>query len=242
MILFLHVLICVVVLDEEMATFDNLDPWAGRTKFRKSLIDFYGVKVCMLSGDADPDGAHIWPFCTGGQGLSSFELYPQDLNNPRNGLLLKTDIVEAFELRELCFLWDGLRSCLVCHVYQNARVSVHPFHGCRLRCGTQLPFLSLLSFHATRSVAKHLSSLRIFPTLDEVMHFRSSKDGLNDLTFGGHQFKAHFETGSGWLGDKCMLCHKHAFASTCNRRMCGACCKCQAHMKKPNKGHQKNKQ
>ncbi|CAF3007197.1 unnamed protein product [Rotaria sp. Silwood2] len=55
----------------------------------------------------------IWKYCTNGTGLTEFGLRFSDLNSYRNGLLMYTSIEQAFDRKELCFIYNPFQGELV---------------------------------------------------------------------------------------------------------------------------------
>lgn len=50
--------------------------------------------------------SHIWKHKTKGVGLDKFNLTINDINHPRNGILMLKDIEVAFDTKQLCFLYN----------------------------------------------------------------------------------------------------------------------------------------
>jgi hypothetical protein len=88
--------------------------------FKCDLISYYQrqhptdnkLLKCMVLYDFFPRhlviASHIWKYCTRGKRLEEFGLKEDDLNNPRNGLLMCGAIEQAFDIKRLCFLVDRL--------------------------------------------------------------------------------------------------------------------------------------
>lgn len=82
-------------------------------QFRKAVIGYYGLgeERCMITSipgaGRDLTEGHIWPH---GQAesilLHRFNLSPDDVKDPRNGLLLLTPIEKAFDHKRLCFVYN----------------------------------------------------------------------------------------------------------------------------------------
>ena len=95
--------------DTEQATFKD-----GMIKYykRKSRFPFTNQLKCMVTGEwhgrGDVIAAHIWMSKTRGKGLPKFGLSITDLTSPRNGFLVLKDIEEAFDRKQLCFLYRPL--------------------------------------------------------------------------------------------------------------------------------------
>lgn len=103
-----------------------LDPWERINSETESVVeaaeqrnlnpvsDFYGMSdkaMCMVLGKATNcqiKCAHIWPRCTLGRGLETFDLSNTDVNNPRNFLRLHGAIERAFDHKRLMFVPETL--------------------------------------------------------------------------------------------------------------------------------------
>ncbi|PRP75398.1 hypothetical protein PROFUN_15712 [Planoprotostelium fungivorum] len=90
-------------------------------EFKNSLISYYDRKdpqssdiKCMVLDRFYPQdkvrGSHIWKYATYGEGLDEFGLKEDDVNKERNGLLLGEGIEQAFDSKQLCFLYDALNT------------------------------------------------------------------------------------------------------------------------------------
>ncbi len=56
--------------------------------------------------------SHIWKSETHGDGLQAFGLSPESVHSVRNILLLATNIERAFDVKQLCFLYNPLQQTL----------------------------------------------------------------------------------------------------------------------------------
>ena len=167
------------------ARLEKLDCWTEgkrtkfeQTAFKDSLVQHYQRGVpgntshlkCMLLDKPLPRdqvrAAHIWKFCTQGEGLGAFGLVKTDLSNPRNGMLLCVPIEEAFDIKRVCFIYDPMQQALILHVLDpdllNKRVDptgTHPetfadLHGKPLHFPAGAnntfagPYRRILGFHA----------------------------------------------------------------------------------------------
>lgn len=109
--------------------YEKLDVWTSsklsreeNPDFKKKLITFYGCAhptnpreiKCMILNEFLPKelviGAHIFKVSTKGQGLEDFGLKKTDLFSEKNGMLLYKSIEKAFDVKDLCFLYDSLSS------------------------------------------------------------------------------------------------------------------------------------
>ena len=101
----------------------ELDIWPGnrtqieQAEFKDQLIIKYEcgypnqntIKCMVLNAFFHREvvrASHIWKYSTHGAGLTEFGLRYNDLNSYRNGLLMYTSIEQAFDRKELCFLYD----------------------------------------------------------------------------------------------------------------------------------------
>jgi len=129
----------------------------------------------MILGECFPKhlviASHIWKRSTNGAGLEEFNLKEDDINNPRNGMLLCKEIELAFDSKRLCFLVDRFHTGnLVLKVLDpllaNAATSplvidglsevrFFEIDGYLLQCpADKLPFRRILDFHAKLSYQK----------------------------------------------------------------------------------------
>ncbi|CAM4776998.1 unnamed protein product [Rotaria magnacalcarata] len=108
----------------------ELDIWPGnrtqieQAEFKDQLIVKYEcghpnqhtIKCMVLNAYFNRDvvrASHIWKYCTQGIGLTEFGLRYNDLNCYRNGLLMYTSIEQAFDRKELCFIYDPFQAKLI---------------------------------------------------------------------------------------------------------------------------------
>ena len=97
--------------------------------FKEALADYYNCRIkghtnklkCMLTGLQLPydflAAAHIWKKAKGGSGMFElFRLKPSDADDPRNGLLLARRIEEAFDRKDVCFLYSPPKQQLTLYV------------------------------------------------------------------------------------------------------------------------------
>lgn len=111
----------------------ELDIWPGnrtqieQAEFKDQLIIKYEcgaanqntIKCMVLNAFFRRDAvraSHIWKYSTNGIGLTEFGLHYSDLNNYRNGLLMYTTIEQAFDRKELCFVYDPFQGKLLLKV------------------------------------------------------------------------------------------------------------------------------
>lgn len=141
-------------------------------EFRTDLINFYQREdpqnpnnlICMVLNQSLPKAAviasHIWKSCTRGKGLDRFGLDATDLNSPRNGLLLAEPIEKAFDVLDVCFVYNTFNKCLTFHVLNPAllQIVVNPLdpnstfgqlHGRPLQHpANAVPYRRILGLHA----------------------------------------------------------------------------------------------
>jgi HNH endonuclease len=118
-----------------------LDPWRDSKRsvqeqadFKAALLEFYGcdaeaegpqkpMAMCMVSRKVFPQpvviASHVWKHSTGGDGLHEFGLNPADLNSPRNGLLMASEIEAAFDAKRVSFSFDLLTDSFTFHVLDS---------------------------------------------------------------------------------------------------------------------------
>lgn len=153
--------------------------------FKANLINFYQrfdpsdptIVKCMILDVFLPKhiviGSHIYKASTLGVGLEDFGLKQTDLFNVRNGLLLYESIEKAFDVKELCFLYNAFSTTLILHVISKdllsktvinpthsdivpasiAHLTFSDIHGGTLQLPIDVsPFKRILSWHARCSV------------------------------------------------------------------------------------------
>ena len=79
---------------------------------------------CMVSGIVFPQpvvsASHIWKYCINGNGLEEFGLRPAELNSPRNGLLLASEIEAAFDSKRVGFSYNLKNDKFTFHVLDSS--------------------------------------------------------------------------------------------------------------------------
>lgn len=169
----------------------RLDAWTPSKRsrdenpgFKSKLIKFYCCEhptdnrlvKCMLLNDYLPKssviGSHIYKAATYGSGLEDFGLRVVDLWNERNGMLLYQSIEKAFDVKEVCFIYNSLRSQLCILVLKPdllgekvlspvdqstypslATITFSDLNGRPLQLPAGIfPFRRILSFHAKCSL------------------------------------------------------------------------------------------
>ncbi|PRP73016.1 hypothetical protein PROFUN_17011, partial [Planoprotostelium fungivorum] len=142
------------------------------TEFKNSLISYYDRKdprssdiKCMVLDRFYPRdkvrGSHIWKYATYGEGLDEFGLKEDDVNKERNGLLLGEGIELAFDIKQLCFLYDPINTKFIVKVLDPGLLqSSTPVSPSQTRTFSDInnlplclpagrsPFRRLLSWHA----------------------------------------------------------------------------------------------
>jgi hypothetical protein len=166
----------------------ELVPWESQSKrtcsdardpaFKKALVAFYnrrdpqepGNLFCQVLNRSYPSedviGAHIWKHATGGHHLDAFGLRAENVDSPRNGLLLARGIEQAFDKQQVCFLYDMFKKEIFLHVIDQSLNDqlVHPSTTRRFRdvdnavlqCPPDcLPYRRLLAWHAIWALHRH---------------------------------------------------------------------------------------
>ncbi|PRP83244.1 hypothetical protein PROFUN_09456 [Planoprotostelium fungivorum] len=142
------------------------------TEFKNSLISYYDRKdprssdiKCMVLDKFYPRdrvcGSHIWKYATYGKGLDEFGLKEDDVNKERNGLLLGDGIEQAFDSKQLCFLYNPINAKFIVKVLDPGLLqSLTPVSPSQTRTFSNInnlplclpagcsPFQRLLSWHA----------------------------------------------------------------------------------------------
>lgn len=157
----------------------RLDVWtpskrtlAEHQGFKETILDFYQRRdghdqvYCMVLNRSYPRNqvraTHIWKASTFGDGLTEFGLKKEDVSSPQNGLLLAEGIEQAFNNKEVCFVWNPLQQhlqLLVLNpdlmnqcVFPSRSKTFRDIHNSRLHHPPgKLPFRRLISWHASRS-------------------------------------------------------------------------------------------
>jgi hypothetical protein len=180
--------------------------------FKDSLVTYYGCAgasdqppdqlKCMLTGSFYPynevRASHIIKHSTGGNTMHLYGL-PSDINNVRNGLLLLDPIEQAFDRKDICFLYNTLSNQLVSKVLNpNLLLQLMPrpktssqkatfnqtygsVDGLVLNLPKDVfPYRRALSMHAkfAYSRALHLHWIDESVTLDT--YFSVSEDGMKE--------------------------------------------------------------
>ncbi len=143
--------------DRLVAFYNRSDPNCGDNVFCQVLNGSYASEHII--------GAHVWKHATRGNGLEEFGLQPEDVDSPRNGLVLAKAIGEAFDPLEVCFLYNFLTREIVFHivdplmdklVYPSTTHRFHELEGAILQVPQRrLPFRRLLAWHAIWALHKH---------------------------------------------------------------------------------------
>ena len=129
------------IAEERRKRLLRLDPWRSgnrsvqeQAEFKAALLGFYTCDAepeaptkpmakCMVSGKVFPRpvviASHVWKFSTGGAGIDEFGLRVSDLNSPRNGLLLASEIEVAFDTKRVSFSFDSLTDSFTFHVLDS---------------------------------------------------------------------------------------------------------------------------
>lgn len=161
----------------------RLNPWereSARTtaskrsdKCRKKVIASYGRATnskknvkCQVLDELTPNeeaqdkiiAAHIWKASTRRKGLEDCWRHASHVNSARNGLFLTKGVEDAFEKKQVCFVYNVLESRLFLWVADCARMSetilgstrkFSDVHQKPLPCSpNHLPFRRLVAWHA----------------------------------------------------------------------------------------------
>lgn len=150
-----------------------------QASFKDDLVRFYDRAdpstrenlFCMVLDRSYPRNqvraAHIWKRCTNGIGLDAFGLSSENLEDPRNGLLLAEAIEEAFDVKRVCFVAESPlshASKLLLKVLDPALMDAHVTPSTTRKFGDingaplsltngNTPYRRILSFHAQCSFA-----------------------------------------------------------------------------------------
>ena len=156
----------------------NYDIWTERgrsaaeqTEFKETLLDFYdrrgtffhrGEAKCMVTNEWHSKdlviAGHIWKSCKHGVGLQRFGLQRSDAASARNGLLMLKDIEDAFDVKDVCFVYNPvarefrlrvLKPALLDRTIANSSKTFREIDNAKLKHRTgKIPYRRLLSFHA----------------------------------------------------------------------------------------------
>ena len=152
--------------------------------FKRSVINYYNractidgtsgsviTASCMVSNSVFKYGelcpAHLVKHCKP-ELMHLYGLSPNDIDNPRNGILLLKEIEIAFDHKDVCFLYHPLRLTLIFQVLCPALLCkrIHPLStselrtfqdidGAILQCPPSIyPFRRILSMHAKLSYSR----------------------------------------------------------------------------------------
>jgi len=193
----------------------ELDCWHSNSRtviestvFKDALAVFYGCTrttntdlKCMLTGNFYPRpevrASHIIKRSTDGDTMHLYGL-PPNVDHVRNGLLLLEPIEQAFDRKDICFLYNAISNQLVAKVLNPSlmtelmhksqpRGTTYPMtYGSvdglvlQLPSATTFPYRRALSMHAkfAFSRALHLNWIADSATLDS--YFNVSDNGLQE--------------------------------------------------------------
>jgi hypothetical protein len=141
------------------------------------VVAYYGLRsnvshdlFCQVTGQLfEPKhltAAHLWPFAkhqfAAEVGLTSDDV----ISNPRNGLLMCSAIENAFDRKQVCFIFDPQTGLCFCVLDSKIReqvatpdgVTFSELDGRELYCGVnkRLPFRRVLSTHAWFSICEYI--------------------------------------------------------------------------------------
>jgi hypothetical protein len=206
-------LVAGLALAEVRRLREKFDCWQSNNRtriesqeFKEALVTYYQCSspdttstdlMCMVTQKMFPRneviGSHIVKHATQGTTMHLYGLGATDIDSPRNGFLVLKSIEEAFDRKELCFLYDPstqtlhlkvlngllldrkLRKDLACmwtfklvdNLVLKLPVDVFPFRRC-------------LSMHAKLSFSKALSFKWIEHTAVMDTYFELSETGLQE--------------------------------------------------------------
>ena len=159
----------------------SVNPWAHRSKisrseqqpFRKAVISYYErassdqFAKCMLLDKSlhNVIAGHIWMRAANRDDVTVlFDLPPEAVNSPRNGLLLYKPIEQMFDELRVCFYWDFMAERIKFHVLDKnllgeivlGDTTYGDLEG-RPLCHPpgKMPYRRILSFHALRAFEKY---------------------------------------------------------------------------------------
>ena len=193
-----------------------LDCWHSNARtviegnvFKNALADFYGCRIstdnkllkCMLTGNIYPRhevrASHIIKRSTDGDTMHLYGL-PANIDHVRNGLLLLEPIEQAFDRKDICFLYNAISNQLVAKVLNPSLMTermpksqpygaIYPMTygsidgvALQLPSANTFPYRRALSMHAkfAFSRALHLNWIADSATLDS--YFNISDNGLQE--------------------------------------------------------------
>lgn len=177
--------------------------------FKDALAIFYGCTrtndkflKCMLTGNFYPrhevHASHIIKRVASGDTMHLYGLPPNNYDNVRNGLLLLGPIEEAFNRKDICFLYDSISNQLVAKVL-NPSLITQPMPKSKPRgatysmtygsvdglvlqmpSATTFPYRRTLSMHAKFAFSRaiHLTWMADSATLES--YFNITDEGLQE--------------------------------------------------------------
>ncbi|CEO98223.1 HNH nuclease domain-containing protein [Plasmodiophora brassicae] len=176
-------------------------PSTQQSEFATRVRKFYDVdrSYCMVAGQIPSDhigeqhcvkAAHLWDYrCR--KALPTFHLTEQDIDNPRNGLPLCSEIEIAFDAGRVCFLYQPATRDVVFVVLdpgiknKTASPSASGFtfgdlHGTSLKFkNANRPFKRLLAYLAADSLvfaSKKKSKSKTWLSPDDINQFQTFVD------------------------------------------------------------------
>ncbi|CEO96503.1 HNH nuclease domain-containing protein [Plasmodiophora brassicae] len=148
-------------------------PSTQQAQFANRVREFYNIdrSFCMVAGQIPSDrigqhhsvkAAHLWDYrCR--RALPAFLLASADIDDPRNGLPLCSDIEIAFDAGRVCFLYQPATRNVIFFVLDPdimnktaspSRSTVKDLHGTALQFSNERrPFIELLVYLAADSLA-----------------------------------------------------------------------------------------
>ena len=183
---------------------------AESAEFKRAVVDFYQRREvtdpatdriisarCMISGGVHKYGhlcaAHLVKHCKP-ELMTLYDLPQDDIDSPRNGILILKELELAFDHKTVCFLRNPMTGALVLRVLDPSLVGkrIHPsstseirtfgdINGCVLQHPAgNLPFRRILSMHAKLSLSRALRSGWIQNEEEIDMYYNISESGLEE--------------------------------------------------------------
>jgi len=200
----------------------RLDCWTGSKRtlveqagFKNELVDYYergdgklnDELYCMVLNRLYPrkqvKASHIFKFSTHGVGLDDFGLKPEDVRSPRNGLLLAEDLENAFDNRDVCFIYNPIKKQIQVFVLNpeikdrivspSTSLTFKDIDGHPLHC-KKMPFRRLLAWHAELAL-EHALARGWIDSVDK-QGYETLLELSEDAHFPGDDIERQMKTGS----------------------------------------------
>jgi hypothetical protein len=192
---------------------ERLDCWHSNARtvlennlFKEALVQFYNCTrttdthlKCMLTNTFYPSfevrASHIIKRSTQGDTMHLYQL-SRDIDDPRNGLLLLEPIEQAFDRKDICFLYNSLNKELTAKVLNPSLMTEHlkrsnpaktypmsyrDLDGLSLQLPPGVfPYRRVLSMHAKFAYSRALNQGWITDTETLNSYFNISDAGLTE--------------------------------------------------------------